>query len=261
MNDLATLPRLPAIVTGHVAHRRHAPIVHALRHRIHLWLVDLDDLPRLPWWLRPLASFSARDHLGGRRDSASDGADDGATGDLRANLDRFLATRGVRLGEGGRVVLLAGARVLGYVFDPISVYWCFTADGRLRCVVAEVHNTWGERHAYLVEPDADGRARVDKELHVSPYNDASGHYELRFRLDPTRVTVEATLHREGHRVLDASFDGVPAPATRRAIVAASLRRPGMPQRVAALIRMHGVWLWLRRLPIVPRRPHRPQEGV
>lgn len=253
MTSTDTLPHLPAIVAGAIGHRRVAPIRHAFRHRVHLWLVDLDDLPRPPAWLRPVATFSARDHLGGTREDASD--------DIKANVVRYLDVRGVRLDDTGRIVMLANARTFGHVFDPLSVYWCFTGDGRLRCVVAEVHNTFGERHAYLLEPDADGRAEADKQFHVSPFNDTSGRYTLRFRLDRERVRVEVALHREGRRMFDASFAGAPTPATRRRVVAATLRRPLMAQRVSALIRLHGVWLWLRRLPVVPRRPHRPPEGV
>ena len=76
--------------------------------------------------------------------------------------------------------MLANARFLGYVFDPLTVFWCFAADGSLRCVVAEVHNTYGERHAYLLRPEADGTAEVGKEFYVSPFNDVSGRYDFRF---------------------------------------------------------------------------------
>ena len=89
---------------------------------------------------RWLARFRARDHLGDPRAS------------IRANLDRFLAARGVDLG-GGRVTMLAHARVLGYVFNPLTVYWCHRPDGTLACVVAEVHNTYRQRHAYLLPAD------------------------------------------------------------------------------------------------------------
>ena len=78
---------------------------------------------------------------------------------IRRNLDRWLAAHGVDL-HGGRVVMLAQARVLGYVFNPLTVYWCHGPDGALACVVAEVHNTYGERHCYLLRPDAAGRART-----------------------------------------------------------------------------------------------------
>ena len=93
-----------------IRHARTAPLRHDFAHRSYSWLVDLDDLPRLGW-LTPLAGFAARDHLGD------------AEAGLRENLDTFLSTHGVNL-HGGRITMLANARVLGYVFNPISLFWC-----------------------------------------------------------------------------------------------------------------------------------------
>ncbi len=252
------LPILPAIVDGIVAHARRAPIRDEFRHRAYQWLVDLDDLPCPPWYLRPIASFDARDHLGGTGPDASP--------DIKHNVERFLERRGVNLGVGGRVVMLANARVFGHVFDPLTVFWCFDADGTLRVVVAEVHNTYGERHAYLLSPDplADSRldeAAVDKAFYVSPFNDVTGNYSMRFVLTRHDIEVSISLQRDERRVFDASFVGVPSLASNRTIVRCALRMPLMTQKVSALIRFHGVRLWLRRLPIVPRPEHVCQEGV
>src|SRR5439155_24006808 len=148
---------------------------HAFRHSAYQWLVDLDAIPRLPSYLRPFASFSSADHLG---DPALP---------IKANVERFLALQGIRLGDGARILMLANARILGHVFDPLSVFWCYDSNGRLACVVAEVHNTYGERHAYVLRPDADGVAKQDKELHVSPFYDVSASYQLRFAMGPDLV--------------------------------------------------------------------------
>lgn len=234
MTVVGEVPSLPAIVTGFVRHGRSIPIRHAFRHRVYQWLVDLDDLPRLPRYLRPLARFDARDHLGG----------DGPT--IKAGLRRFLASQGIDYD--GRVVMLANARVFGQVFDPITVFWCLDSP----YVVAEVHNTYGERHAYLLTPDTDGTTETAKEFYVSPFNDVSGTYRLTFELQSDRVRVQVTLSRDGTKVFGASFDGVPRPASPRAVLATTVRMPLMPQRVSALIRLHGLRLWARRLPIVQR---------
>jgi DUF1365 family protein len=246
------LPALPAIVRGHVTHRRRAPLRHAFRHAVYQWLVDVDRLPQLPRLLRPLARFDARDHLGGTGPHA--------TADIRTNVGRYVAGRGIDL-TGGRVVMLAQARVLGHVFNPLTVFWCFGPDRALRCVVAEVHNTYGERHAYLLEPDDNGAALTDKQFYVSPFNDVSGQYLLTFQLDRQRVRVDVSLTRDGVAMFDASFAGVSTPANPWLLGRAFLRYPLMPLRVAALIRAHGIWLWARRLPIVRRPQHRAQEGV
>ena len=91
--------------------------------------------------------------------------------------------------------MLANARVLGHVFDPLSVFWCYGCNGVLICVVAEVHNTYGERHAYLLRPDEAGTAVTDKSFYVSPFFDVTGSYELRFTLKPDLVATTVTLRR------------------------------------------------------------------
>ena len=240
MTDLPALPTLPALVDGVVSHRRHGAVQHAFRHRIYQWLVDLDDLPRLPPPLRPFASFRSADHLGE------------ATKSIKDNVLTFLASHGVDLGADGRVVMLAHPRVLGYVFNPLSVFWCYDGSGRLVCVVAEVHNTYGGRHAYLLQTNPSGAETVNKEFYVSPFFDVSGDYELRFALDSDKVACLVTLTRAGEVAFRASFAGQPQPVTSRRLLRTLIRQPLMPQRVSALIRMHGVRLWSRRLPVQPR---------
>ena len=145
--------------------------------------------------------------------------------------------------------MLANARTFGYVFDPLSVYWCYAADGTLEGVLAEVHNTYGERHGYVVELDERGRGQADKEFYVSPFFGVFGDYQLKFVFDDDKVGAYVTLKQEGRVVFTGSFVGTPLPVTRCTDgVKVALTQPLMPQRVAALIRLHGVWLWLRRLP-------------
>jgi DUF1365 family protein len=243
------LPTLPALVVGHVSHRRVGPVRHAFRHGAYQWLVDLDAIPDLPAYLRPFAGFSSADHLGD------------PTLPIKANVERFLARNGIELGDGAQILMLANARILGHVFNPLSVFWCYEGQGVLACVVAEVHNTYGDRHAYVLRPNTAGYAEHDKELYVSPFFDVSGGYGLRFAISPDRVSTTVTLWREGALALAATFRGRPEPATPTAVLRQLVRRPLMTQRVTALIRMHGIWLWLRRLPLRPRPAHVPQEGV
>ena len=246
---LPQLPPLPALAIGQVTHRRPGPGRHAFRHRVYQWLVDLDSLPRQPWYLRPFAHFSSADHLGDPRLP------------IKRNIGNYLALNGIQPGDQGRVVMLASARVLGHVFNPLSVFWCYDRDGVLACVVAEVHNTQAERHAYLLRPDDAGVAVTDKRFYVSPFFDVSGTYGLRFTLRPDRVATTVTLRRHDAVAFSATFRGRPGPATAPALARRLIRQPLMPQRISALIRMHGIWLWLRRLPIRSRPHHAPQEGV
>ncbi len=243
------LPQLPALVVGQVTHRRPRPVRHAFRHEVYQWLVDLDALPRQPWPLRAFAHFSSADHLG----------DPGLP--IKRNIENYLALRGIRLGDRGQVLMLAGARVLGHVFNPLSVFWCYDRDGVLVCVVAEVHNTYGERHAYLLRPDAAGVAVTDKDFFVSPFFEVSGSYELRFTLRPDLVSTTVTLRQQDAVAFSATFRGCPEPATAPAVARRLISQPFMPQRISALIRVHGIWLWLRRLPLRSRPHHPQQEGV
>ena len=229
-----------------VWHARTEPVQHRFRHRSHQWLVDLDDLPDLGV-LSPLARFEARDHLG----------DPDRT--LRQNVDAFLATQGVDL-EGGSVRMLAMPRVFGTVFNPISVFWCHDRSGALTCTVVEVHNTYGDRHAYLVRADAEGRAEVDKALYVSPFNDVSGRYRLTVPEPDDRLRVQVVLDRPGRDPFVAGMTGRARPVTRSGVLRLSLTQPLEPLAVSIRIRWHGIRLWLRRLPVQPRPTH-SQEAV
>jgi uncharacterized protein len=155
-----------------------------------------------------------------------------------------------------RVLMLASARggvgAASYVFNPLSTHWCYRADGSLACVVAEVHNTYGERHAYLLRPDEVGRASADKAFYVSPFFDVAGRYLMRFSAPGPRLGITIALRREGATVFTATLRGTARPATVRAVAAATLRRPLMALRFSALIRWQGIRLWLRRLPVQPR---------
>ncbi|MEU4249933.1 DUF1365 domain-containing protein [Amycolatopsis sp. NPDC026612] len=231
-----------ALYDATVAHVRRIDPPHAFAHRVYLWRVDLDDLPRLPWWLRPFARFDRRDHF-----AASDPRG------IREKLDAWLAERGVDLG-GGRVVMLAAARVLGYAFNPISVYWCHEPDGGLACVIAEVHNTYGGRHAYLLHPDEAGRARTAKEFYVSPFQEMDGEYRMRLPHPEALLDLTVALRRGTATPLVATLRGVRRPVNPRWLARLVLARPLLPQRVSALIRRHGVTLWLRKAAVVPRTP-------
>ena len=199
-------------------------------------------------WLRPFARFDARDHLGDPHRT------------IRENVEAFLTTHGVDP-PGGRVLMLANARVLGYTFNPLTLFWCLDADDRPVRVVAEVHNTYSERHCYLLRPDETGSAEVTKQFYVSPFLTVAGRYRMRVPVPDERLRIAITLRQDGASTLVATLVGIRRRVTPAGLARLLLRHPLAPQRVAALIRRHGVALWLRRLPVIPRPPHAPQEGV
>ncbi len=239
----------PRLYRTRVAHGRTERVQHGFAYRHATWLVDLDAVPALSRPLRWLARFDARDHLG-----APDAT-------LRANVDSYLATEGVDL-DGGRVLMLATPRSFGHAFNPLTVFWCHDRTGALVCVVAEVHNTYGERHCYLLRPDATGRAAADKAFYVSPFFAVDGRYEMTFT-DPSVVDelrVAITLRRDERVVFRASMEGHPDPASP-SFLAGALRHPATGRRALALIRLQGIRLWLKHLPVSPRPVAPVQEGV
>ena len=237
-----------AIYRTSISHVRRSPLKNAFTYRSYSWFVDVDRLPRLPRLLRPLAVFRAGDHLG----------DPDAT--IRANVERYLRTQGIEP-DGGAIHMLTSARVFGYVFNPLTLFWCYRSSGELECVVAEVHNTYGERHCYLLRTDPAGRASVPKAFYVSPFNDLDGQYRMKLPAPGDRLSVSIVLEREGHRPFVATMDGRRHPATLRNVLAAALAVPAAPLLVSALIRVQGITLWARRLPVVARPQHTSQEAV
>ncbi|MRH87590.1 DUF1365 family protein [Nocardia sp. SYP-A9097] len=225
------------LVYTRTAHARRVPRPHNFRYRGYSWLVDLDELPRLPRWLAPLARFDPADHLGDPHAS------------LRDNIDSYLAEQGIHL-HGGRIRMFANARVLGWVFNPLTVYWCRDAAGRPVCVIAEVHNTYGERHRYLLRPDASGRAETPKQFYVSPFNQVRGTYRIRVPEPGENLFLSVLLDDGGPRFA-ATVTGRCRPADTRSVLRAALTMPIAPLRVSALIRWQGIRLWAHGLPVVP----------
>ncbi len=249
---LTPSPTATAYLTA-VSHQRTSPLSYRFRYPGVSWLVDLDKLgaserpAEMAWWASLFTSFKASDHLG---DPA---------GVWRDNVTTFAATRGVDL-QGGSVRVLTSARSLGYVFNPVSVYWCRDRDDTLACVIAEVHNTYGERHAYLVKTNDRDRAQVEKAFYVSPFNDTSGEYTMSLPEPGSALNLAITLRRPDQRPFATAWTGHRV-LGRAATVKAALATPLSSYLVTALIHLHGVRLWSRRLPVQPRPQHSPQEAV
>ena len=222
-----------------IVHVRAAPVRHEVRHRSEQWFVDVDDLPRAPRGWGWLGRFEARDHFG---DPALS---------IRANVDAYLADNGIDLG-GGRVTMLANARAFGYVFNPLSLFWCHDADGSLVCVIAEVRNTYGQRHCYLLRTNDAGQAETEKQFYVSPFYPVDGYYRMSVPEPGDRLAITITLHRPDDRPFTASMKGAPVSTSWPAVLVGALRRPLETWRVRALITKHGIALWRKGLPVMPR---------
>jgi uncharacterized protein len=219
-----------------IRHTRRRPFRRSFENTSRMWLVDLDDLPHHG----PLGTFEARDHLGDPARS------------LRANVEDFLAREGV-VERPARILMAANARALGYCFNPISVFWCLDRAERQLATVVEVHNTYGDRHAYLVHPDEQGRASTPKRMYVSPFHGTDGTYELLVPVPGDRLDIAVTLHTDDGAAFSASLSGARTDQGAWRAAPAALRG-------TLLIHAHGLRLWARRLPVRPR-PRHHQEGV
>lgn len=238
----------PALYPCRITHVRTAGPRRTFSYGGYLWLVDLDRLPALPRPWRPLASFRVRDHLG-RTDAPS----------IRSNIDGYLADQGIDL-NGGRVLMLASAATFGYVFNPLSVFWCFDAGGALAAVLAEVQNTYRERYVYLLHPDRGGHASARKDFYVSPFLPMRGSYRMRLPEPGESLRLGVTLVVDGSPLLAATVRGVRRPVNLGRLVAYSIRFPLISARTSLLIRWQGIRLLARRAPLTPRPRSRPNTS-
>jgi uncharacterized protein len=238
----------PSLYRTRISHIRHAPVRKGFEHRSYTWYVDVDNLPQLPIWLRPFAVFRAQDHF-------SAPADQQPT--LRERVDDFLTANDINPVD-GQITALLHARVLGYVFNPISVFWCHDAVGTLQHVIVEVHNTYGGRHAYLLPPTETGPAAVTKSFYVSPFNEVDGYYLVDAPRPDATADLAISWHRSNKLVFAASLHGQRKPASALGVARMQLVAPVAPLMGALYIRLHGIALWMRGLPVIPRTNTMPE---
>jgi DUF1365 family protein len=246
-----------ALYRGSVVHRRLRPKLHKLRYNIFNILFDLDELDRLD---RELRLFSRnRFNLFGFHDRDFG---DGKT-PLREYVEGILCRHGLDI-SGGPVRLLCMPRVLGYVFNPLSVYFCYRRSGELTAVLYEVSNTFGERHYYLVPASGNTGSALqqssDKRFHVSPFLQLGLHY--RFRIAPPAETVAVSVHvhdKQGLMVA-ASLAAQRLELTNGALFTTLVLYPLLTLKVVAGIHWEALKLWLKGVKVWTK-PEPPEERV
>jgi DUF1365 family protein len=241
-----------------IFHRRRRPKSHRLQYGAFYLLLDLDELDRmhrrLKWFSYNsfnIFSFHDRDHGPGTNES------------LRAWIEHYLQQAGTDL-EGGNIQILCLPRIFGYVFNPISVYYCYHRDGQLKAVLYEVSNTFGQRHSYLArlndEPGDLHQHGCDKRFFVSPFLKVAGRYEFSMR----RPTDELYLHirqiDEDGPMLDAWIRGEKAHISDRSLCMCLIHYPLLTLKVIGGIHWEALKLWSKGFRLV-KRPSPPVDPV
>lgn len=248
------------LYVGAVAHERKRPRVNRFRYGVYYLYLDLDELEALDGSLRffsvdrpNLVSFRSRDH--GPRDGSP----------LRPWIDSVLGRAGIDL-EGGAVRILAFPRVAGLGFYPVAFWYCFHADGSPRAVLAEVRNTFGDHHNYLLHAsgavyDWQTVPEHRKMFHVSPFIEMDARYEFRFSEPGERLSVAIFDYVSGPLLLVAALSLKPRPLTDTTLLKAVARYGPMSARAWVLIHYQAIKLFfIRRIPYVPHTPA-PEEDT
>jgi len=247
-------PGVPLLASGVVLHRRLRPSVNAFRYPTRFVMLPMRTLPAagvpgLPRNRFGLYAFHDADHGDGRADAL-------------AWLHELLASEGVPDAD-GEVWLQTYPRVLGYVFKPVSFWHCHRADGSLAALVAEVNNTFGERHCYLLAGPqlAYGRELTARKVfHVSPFCRVEGRYRFRFMRTADRVVARVDHDDEAGALLQTSVSGHLEPVTPAAMRRAFWGQPLMTLGIIARIHWQALKLFSKRVPFIGK-PNPPEHFV
>lgn len=241
-------------------HHRFAPRSHRFAYRIFMLAVDLDELPTLGKGhpllsvnARNLYSFRESDYLPTVEALHNGHAAAGPAGGLKARVLAFLGTHGVAI-PGGRVVLITLPRVAGYLFNPVSFYYCYDAAGRPAAAIAEVTNTFREMKPYFLGPErlaageAGFRARIPKFFYVSPFSDVDVAFDFHLRLPGDELVVRIDDYQGEERTLASALTCRRRPLTAARLAWYTLKYPMITLRIIALIHVHALLLHLKRVP-------------
>ncbi|MFM0006074.1 MULTISPECIES: DUF1365 domain-containing protein [Paraburkholderia] len=257
-SDIAASIPAAWLLTGKVMHERLRPKHHRFTYPVFYVRCDLDRLASLDsgWFgidrWRPLSLYR-RDH--GPRDGR----------ELATWMREQLSAAGVEEAN-GRIWLQAFPRVFGYAFNPVSFWFCHDRDGRLRALLAEVRNTFGERHSYLLSANgnapiaANTRLMCRKVLHVSPFCRVEGGYTFRVREASNSASVSIDYHDADGLLIRTALGGRLTPLTRASALAALLRQPLLTVGVVARIHWQALRLALKKAPFHGKHPAPARTG-
>lgn len=247
-----------ALYIGDVMHKRMKPRVHQLDYRIYSVLLDLDELPDLHKRLRlfsvdrfNLFSFHGKDR------------GDGSATPLKAQVETMMKQAGIEP-DGGSIRVLTMPRLLGWAFNPISVFLCYRQTGDIAAILWEVDNTFGQRHGYLLPATASPagivRQSCDKVFYVSPFIEMDMHYEFRLKLPGERFAMTIGVHDAQGLLLTARQSAERRVLSDMALLRAFMAIPFNTLKVVAGIHWEALKLWVKGVKLV-KRPQPPSDPV
>jgi uncharacterized protein len=245
---------LSLIVSGKVMHRRRLPRENRFVYPVFYLLLDMDELSALQSWLfginrwRPLA-FHFADYGDGR--------------DPRRWVDEMLQAGGIDDCD-GKLWLQTFPRLFGYLFNPVSFWYCARRDGTIGAIVAEVSNTFGERHWHVLHPDASGRFQVvyaDKQLYVSPFYPVSGGYRFRFNLDFDKPRVSIDYFDQQELQLSTAIWGRSRAWSVAALLGVLCKQPLLTLGITLRIHWQALRLRLKGVPLAKRKTATAEEPI
>ena len=243
---------------GQVMHRRRTQVAYRFVYGVFALYLDIDELPALERKCR-LFSHNRFNLLSVHDEDLASGR----AGDLRAWVEGVLRSHDLDL-AGGKIHVLTYPRVLGYGFSPLSVWYCHHQDGRLLAILAEVHNTFGERHHYLLAAAGESPWRrqyhASKAFHVSPFMPPKADYRFRFGEPGEDIAVFIHESVQGAPALDAAMTGARITLDDRALLTAFCRVPLLGLKIMTLIHWQALKIWLRGAPLF-HKPASPAHGV
>ena len=230
------------LLEGTVRHRRARPVEYAFEHDVYYFALDLAELDEVARSVRLIGrnrrnilEFRDADHW------------PAPAADIRATVLEHLRSEGDDP-TGWRITLVTNLRVFGYVFNPASFYLCRDADGELRVVIVEVHNTHQERHLYTLRPQAAGPcfvASMEKDFYVSPFIDMEGRYTVHVADDPASLRIAINERQGDAPVIATSLVLRRRRMTDWTVLRMLVTHPLITQRTIALIHVHAWRLWRR----------------
>lgn len=246
---------LSRVVTGRVMHRRSLPRENRFVYPVFFLLLDMDGLGALKSWLfgvnrrRPLA-FHYKDYGDGR--------------DPRRWVREQLVACGVNDCD-GKLWLQTFPRLFGYLFNPVSFWYCARRDGTIGAIVAEVNNTFGEGHCYVLLPDAGSggfeAVYANKRLYVSPFYPVSGGYRFHFNLDFDNPRVSIDYFDQGSLQLSTVIWGQSRPWSVAALLGVLSRQPLLTLGITIRIHWQALRLWLKGVPLAKRPTATAEEPI